>query len=279
MKICRKIVTGFRSVLVFLIMVPSVVAADCRQDQFLFSEAKRLYDSNQNLLSAIHFSQLRASTCEPSLSSRSWLGYSLALGRLQETGEALRAIDLGLQDSRVRKTEKESLQMIKTWLRQEGSTDLTATQQVRWSLWTQRLENSKFKDTLKSSTLDIPQKLKFENLQLQVTNSPTKSLWAAGVGSAVIPGLGQAYVGNWQAAALSFAINALFIGATLEFAEKDLPAAAWASGAVFSITYIGGILSAAQGAHEYNRLMREPFEEELKSSLLPELFLENADVR
>ncbi len=248
-------------------------ADDCLRDQFTFQQAEDLFRSQQYLLSLMHFSALRASNCNSEIASRSWLGYSLTLNHLSEKSEALRTIETGLRHNRVQEKEKQSLRMVKTWINQEPSIDLTLEQKNRWELWMSRTNSESFQKTLEASSLSSSAQKSMHQLQHNLLQSRSKSPSASGVASAVIPGAGQAYVGTWQTAGISFVINAVLLGATLEFSRKDLPAAAAASAGVFSVTYLGNILSAVQSAHEFNRVARFESEEKLKSELLPELEL------
>lgn len=100
-----------------------------------------------------------------------------------------------------------------------------------------------------------------------------KSPVLAGTMSAILPGTGQAYTGSWQSGAMALVLNALFLSATLDLADHDLHAASLASGAVFSITYLGNILNAAESARIYNQNYYAPRIEEEKAKRFPELML------
>ncbi len=106
---------------------------------------------------------------------------------------------------------------------------------------------------------------------LDFDRSPRKNPWVAGGISALLPGAGQAYAGNWQAAGLALILNAIFLGATVDFVKKDMPGATAASAGVFSIVYVGNILSAVQGANAYSNRLSKPAENRLKDLLIPEL--------
>ena len=253
----------------------SAAAADCKQDHFLFSEAQHFYQSNQMLLSAVHFSPLRNSSCDAEIASRSWIGFSLAMNQLQEKSEALRAVEMATESSRVSGADKISLQMIKAWIRQEPGANLTSAQRSRWDLWTKRAEEAEFLALIERTDFadikQMPKKERLLALETKLETTPRKSLLLSGISSAILPGAGQAYVGNWQAAGLSLVLNAIFLGATLEFARNNLTAAAIASGTVFSVTYIGNIASSVEGAQAVNRANRADTEMELRNTLLPEL--------
>lgn len=96
---------------------------------------------------------------------------------------------------------------------------------------------------------------KYENLELK---SPT----IAGLSSAIVPGLGQLYIGRNRDALASFLVNGLFIWGISESSKKDLHA----STAILSLFgfgwYSGNIYGAINGAHKYNRNVKDNFKEE-----------------
>jgi hypothetical protein len=89
--------------------------------------------------------------------------------------------------------------------------------------------------------------------------------------SAVLPGSGQLYAGSLQAAAVTFALNALFIGATVELARDHDYWTATAAGTVASFFYIGGVINAADLARRRDQLAAQPDADALEELLLPEL--------
>ena len=100
-----------------------------------------------------------------------------------------------------------------------------------------------------------------------------KNPWISGVSSAVIPGLGQVYNGNYQSAALSFILNSLFLATTIELNRKNLRTSALASGLIFSITYTGNILGTVESSNTINRNYSEPLIEEQRHKSIPGLEL------
>lgn len=98
-----------------------------------------------------------------------------------------------------------------------------------------------------------------------------KSPALAGVLSAVLPGSGQLYSGSLQAAAVTFVLNSLFIGATVELARDKQYVTAAAAGTAASFFYVGGIINAADLARRRNRLAQEPVADELEELLVPEV--------
>jgi hypothetical protein len=89
--------------------------------------------------------------------------------------------------------------------------------------------------------------------------------------SAILPGLGQARLGLWQDAALTFALNFVSIGATVELARKDLTMPAVAAGTFASLFYVGGITSSWRLTKERNERRRRPGMEKIQDILFPEL--------
>jgi hypothetical protein len=93
----------------------------------------------------------------------------------------------------------------------------------------------------------------------------------AGVLSALVPGAGQVYAGSWQAAAITFALNGLFIGATVELARDRSYITAAAAGTAASFFYVGGIINAVDLARRRNRVAMQPYADQLEGALVPEL--------
>jgi hypothetical protein len=110
--------------------------------------------------------------------------------------------------------------------------------------------------------------------QLQAESLPQKSALLTGLMSAVLPGLGHARLGLWQDAALTLALNALFVGATIDFARNNQPFAAIAAGGVGSFFYIGGIVSAVKLTEASNNSLKEKFLNESALKIFPELRFE-----
>lgn len=100
-----------------------------------------------------------------------------------------------------------------------------------------------------------------------------KNPWVSGVASAVIPGAGQVYNGNYQSAAFSFIVNSLFLATALELNRKDLPISAVAAGLIFSITYTGNILSSISAANTINNNAVQPLLLDERKKSIPGLEL------
>ncbi|HEX4924135.1 MAG TPA: hypothetical protein VFV50_08615 [Bdellovibrionales bacterium] len=92
--------------------------------------------------------------------------------------------------------------------------------------------------------------------------------------SGVLPGAGHARLGRWQDAALTFALNAISISATVELARKDLAMPAVAAGAFASLFYVGGISSAWRLTKERNEQAREKPLQKIENALFEELKLD-----
>ena len=75
--------------------------------------------------------------------------------------------------------------------------------------------------------------------------------------NAVLPGAGYLYVHQYQTAFTSFAINALFIGATWQLISAHQLAAGIIAGGFEGGWYLGGIAGAGLSADIYNQRLRE----------------------
>ena len=81
-----------------------------------------------------------------------------------------------------------------------------------------------------------------------------KSPGLASFYSALVPGLGHAYLGAYQSAAVVFIFSALTGYSTIEFADQNLTGPAIASGVLFSIFYAGGIYSSYEAGVKINSM-------------------------
>jgi len=87
---------------------------------------------------------------------------------------------------------------------------------------------------------------------LQGNNLRSRSPLLAGVSSAIIPGAGYIYTGNYQTGFASLILNSLLIGASYELNRKGLK---FTSGLFFLITlgwYIGNIFGSVTSAINFN---------------------------
>ena len=88
---------------------------------------------------------------------------------------------------------------------------------------------------------------------------PGKSPWLAGGLSAVLPGSGSVYVGNYAEGALAFFVNALFISASRRAFEGDNDGLGTVLGVGAAAFYGGAIYAAANGAHRFNDQARDTY--------------------
>ena len=87
--------------------------------------------------------------------------------------------------------------------------------------------------------------------------APHRSPVAAGMLSAVVPGLGHAYAGDPWAGAGALALNGVFLWATVEAFRADHPALGVVLAAAESIWYGGAIFGAVAEAQRFNRDARD----------------------
>jgi tetratricopeptide (TPR) repeat protein len=112
----------------------------------------------------------------------------------------------------------------------------------------------------------------YDNAQVLVTQSlkgdllPSKDPVTAGV-MAVVPGLGHVYLSRYKDAAVAFLLNGLFIWATVESFSQDHNVLGGIL-AFFELGwYAGNIYSAVNGAHKYNRNVRNDFSNSFRDKL------------
>ena len=105
-----------------------------------------------------------------------------------------------------------------------------------------------------------------------------KSVSKAQMLNAILPGAGYYYVGQKKSAVTSFLLNALFIAATVQFAEKGYIPAAIITGSFELGWYVGGINGAGLAAKEYNERLYEYQVKEMMihHRLFPALMLQTA---
>ena len=119
--------------------------------------------------------------------------------------------------------------------------------------------------------LDAPLRAPARTLARGYRDARIKRPALAGALSALVPGSGQVYAGSWQAAAVTFVLNGLFVAATVELASRDMYLSAAATGTAASFFYVGGIMNAVDLARRRNQLAREPYRRDLEELLVPEL--------
>lgn len=104
----------------------------------------------------------------------------------------------------------------------------------------------------------------------RLATAPRKSPALAGVLSAVLPGLGQVYVGEPWAGAAALAVNGLFTFAAVDAFRGGHPGLGAVAVAVESLWYGGAIFGAVSGAHRRNRDVRTLALGELERSVRAE---------
>ncbi len=88
---------------------------------------------------------------------------------------------------------------------------------------------------------------------------PRKHPAVAGVLAAVLPGAGHLYVGRPRDAAVSFAVNGLFLWGTWRAARREQWALAGILGVLELGWYSGNVVSAVNAAHKWNRREKRRF--------------------
>lgn len=240
-----------------------VFATDCKKTQKGLQEGLRYFHSEQFLLASQLFSQVKVYG-EESCKFEYLASYfqTASFLKLQD----LNAFELSFQDLNhlaLTQQQREQTQLLRAYAYKTSDIQgVNESLKKRWKTWAA-------KDEISLTDLK-PESLQEVFMDYSKARK-TKSTWIAGTMSALVPGAGQAYVGAYQSAALAFVFNALLLGATLDFHRKNMGLAAAASGAMFSMTYVGNIASAVKGASSINQKMSAPFEQKLRQGLLPEL--------
>lgn len=218
-------------------------SAEClRGADPLFAQGQEYFEHGQYLLATQQFSQFSLLSCETDHQEKGRVRWAQSLYELGETEEGNRVLEKLGPQSRYRP----QAQILKAWYQPSLVSTLPAADQQRFQNWRKQAES-------------LP---------------ASKTPWVAGTLSAVIPGLGQVYNGNYQSAAFSFILNALFLSSTIELHNKNLDATAIASGVIFSVVYVGNIVSSVQSAHAINQASQEPAKAEFKDQMFPELDFE-----
>jgi hypothetical protein len=135
------------------------------------------------------------------------------------------------------------------------------------------LANRDDEDDFTTHARQLPAPLSQQALALggHYRDARAKSPAAAGILSALLPGAGQVYAGSFEAAAITFALNALFVSATVELALDKHYATAAAAGTAASFFYVGGIINAVDLARRRNHIAQQPYSDRLEELLVPEL--------
>lgn len=205
----------------------------------VFNQGREYFQREQFLLATQQLSLVGLLSCDAETRDQARVRWAQALYELGETNEA----NLVLQKLNSNSKHLQVAKIVRTWYQPSLVGSLSEGDRARFNEWQKRVD---LLPNEKSATL-------------------------AGFLSAAIPGAGQAYIGNYQSALMSFVLNALFLGATIEFNNKGLPNAALTSGVVFSIFYVGNITGSVQATRALNLKSQEGQRKELRQSLFPEL--------
>ena len=238
----------FSFFLTLFLSLNTLAGSSCFDDTSeVLLKAQQLKQSGQYLLAAQQFSLSSDFACSKNEKALAILGYAQSIYKLNENLTAESSLD-----------ELFSI---------EGSDEIKKKG---------RLLKAWYNPNFRIKLLDSEQKSfsEFENQSLIIQHEVRpKSPWAAGVLSAIVPGLGQAYNGNYQSAALSFLLNSIFLATAVELSNHDLKTSALAAGVIFSITYTGNILGSVQSANTINDNYRQPLIDEQRLKTIPELEL------
>lgn len=241
----------------------------CRYLKRELETAKNYYHRGQYLLASVKVSSLLHGACDAPSRIESKLIYSLSMAQLGEKDESL----LPLREVELRESgeNQRRLLFVRSYLLGVPTGELSAYDRGRLALWNVREDADEFRSELSRLESEPAFRTSLEEIHRDYRETRVKSPLVAGLASTFIPGAGQAYNGAWQSAGLSFVLNSIFLWATAEFIDKKMKGPAIAAGTVFSVTYLGNILSAVEGAQSVNRTARKPQEEKLKKVLLPEI--------
>jgi outer membrane protein assembly factor BamD (BamD/ComL family) len=91
----------------------------------------------------------------------------------------------------------------------------------------------------------------------ELSRQKGKSLTTAGILSIILPGSGYIYAGKLQTGFTAFIVNGVFIGASIEAFDNDLPILGSIIGLLEIGWYSGTIYGSAQSAKRYNYRFRE----------------------
>ena len=221
-----------RSLFLGLILLAGTAARATSEDdaRSLFAFATQLKQSRQYLLASVYFGWLAHHNESSSLRWASLEQYSLLMDRLDQKDEAARALMLGLESSNNPRLPE--FQLLAATRGLYAKERLASSEAQKYAAWEHRHDRAPDSDTPELA-----------ELRAALRRESRRSVPFGMVLSAVLPGAGQAYLGDIQAAGLAFLVNALFGLATYQLFDKDLPYVGAASGLVFSITYTGNILN------------------------------------
>lgn len=228
-----------RSMLVIALW-PMLASAECLKDlRPLLDQARDYFRREQFFLATQPLILTSRLACDGPTRDEARLRLAQSLFSLGETGEGLLALEQ-IPDSSPSKTKA---RVVAAWYQRNLVPTLPAADQKRFD--------------------DLDEKIK--------ALPKVKTPWVAGTLSALVPGAGQVYNGNYQSAAFSFVLNALFLASTVEFSREGLEAPALASGMVFSVTYLGNIIGSVQASRALNENAARAESQNHKTQIFPEL--------
>ena len=129
------------------------------------------------------------------------------------------------------------------------------------------------RDLLDRFVSDYPDRRETANVHEAITiidqygELPQKSEVLAGILSAVIPGAGYAYAGDYGTAFMSFAVNGAFIAAAWTAFAQELYAVGALAGGVGAPFYIGNIYGSALAVKKANMAVRQEMRERIYALL------------
>lgn len=215
--------------------------------QSVLEQGHQLRQSGQYFLAIQKYSIVETLSCSTQEKAWAKLGNAQSLYKLYENtlaGEILESLDNFTVDEKIRNKAN----LLRAWYKVEYRKKLDPVQQQQFIEYEKSAERMEKYDLLKKP-------------------------WLAGSLSAVIPGAGQIYNGNYQSATFSFIINALLLMTALELEKEGHSISALTAGVFFSITYTGNILSSVQSAHTINQNYLKPFLDEQRKKNIPDLEL------
>lgn len=235
--------TFFKYITVFLtglFFISSPSSAECfRKLDPVFEQGRDYFHRGQYLLSTQQFAFYTQLSCGAENQDKGRLRWAQALFELSETHEGNIVLDKINPESPYFTTGR----VIRAWYQPSLVSSLSENERTRFEKWNQQV-------------MALPNQ---------------KNPWLSGTLSAVVPGLGQVYNGNYQSALFSFVLNALFLSATLELQNRNMDATALTSGVVFSVVYVGNIVGTVQSSRAINLNAQADKKSELKLNLFPEL--------
>lgn len=239
----------FSLLFTIILSLNSLAANECFLDaESAFSKGESLRTQGYYLLSLQSYAIVTHSSCSENIKSLAQLATAKSLYRLGENDLASDTLKDLLVLSNNNSHISKKVRLLQAWYQPEKQSKLNGDEKKQFEFFTQ-----------KSDSLFQEKKL--------------KNIWVSGVSSALIPGLGQAYNGNYQSAALSFIINSLLLATTIELNRNNLDVAALTAGLLFSITYTGNIVGTVESSKTINRNYLEPELENLRREIIPELEL------